>query len=171
MKQAKLFPVLLVGYGNYDRQDDGVAWHILSRLAHRLNISLPDEPESFEFSPGQPVDFYYSLQLTPEMADLLGNYRRVCFIDAHTGAVPEEIHFAALHPQEQASPFTHHMTPAMLLYVAELMVPQLPDSILVSVRGYQFTFERELSPATDQLAGQAVDRISQWLGSLQSENL
>lgn len=162
MDTNPLFPVLILGFGNLDRQDDGVAWHILSRLADRLGRPFPNQPEEFEFLPGQPVDFLFSLQLVPEMAETLSQYQRVCFIDAHTGAVPDELRVEVLSPQEQGSPFTHHLTAAALLNLTQQIYAGSPRSILISVRGYEFNFSQELSPATQQLAGQAVDAILTW---------
>lgn len=157
------FPVLLLGFGNLDREDDGVAWHILARLATRMGRPFPVRPEEFEYQPGQPVDFLFSLQLVPEMAETIHAYRRVCFIDAHTGAVPQELNVQALAPQDQVSPFTHHLTAPALLRLAQLMYADAPEAILVSVRGYEFNFSQELSPATNRVASLAVEHILEWL--------
>ncbi len=163
MNRSHTFPILLLGYGNFDREDDGVAWHILARVAARLGLSLPTAPEDFEFNPGNQIDFYFSLQLVPEMAETISSYARVCFIDAHTGAVPEEIHSEVLVPRQQASPFTHHMTPATLLTLAATLYNQEPQSMLISVRGYDFGFSQLLTPRTDALATQAVEQILGWI--------
>jgi hydrogenase maturation protease len=163
MEEINQFPVLLLGYGNLDREDDGVAWHVLSRLARRLGRQFPDKPEDFEFLPGEQIDFYFSLQLVPELAETISQYARVCFIDAHTGAVPEEIHQETISPQMQTSSFTHHLTAAMLLNLANTLYMKAPDATLISVRGYSFEFSQQLSPKTDQLADQAVKLILAWL--------
>jgi Ni,Fe-hydrogenase maturation factor len=47
MNQPGSSPVLIVGYGNYDREDDGVAWHILERLANHLGQPLAESPVEF----------------------------------------------------------------------------------------------------------------------------
>ena len=155
--------VLVSGYGNYDREDDGVAWHILERLAKRIGQPLETSPDEFEFKPGNDIDLMYSLQLYPEMAELLIGYSRVCFVDAHTGAVPEEVHIEELSAQHQSSPFTHHLTAATLLNLTESIYQTRPAALLISVRGYSFRFTRNLSPATSILADQAVDQIAEWL--------
>jgi len=165
MTSSLTFPVLCLGYGNQDREDDGVAWHILARLAGRLNIPFPSRVEEFEFHPGGQVDLFYSLQLYPELAEMTLQYPRFCFIDAHTGAVPEEIHLEVLKPAPQSSPFTHHLTPAALLHLAATVYHQQPSSILVSVRGYSFQFTQQLSQKTNVLADLAVDQILTWIGS------
>ncbi len=155
---------LIIGYGNFDREDDGVAWHVLSTLALRLGHDVPAEPEEGLEPEGDEVDFLFRLQLTPEIAETVSGYERVCFVDAHTGAVPEELHVETLEPQFQASPFTHHMTPETCLSIAETLYNKRPEGILVSVRGYEFGFARSLSLKTAALAEQAVDTIWKWLG-------
>lgn len=164
MEETTQFPVLIAGYGNFDRQDDGVAWHILARLASRLQIPFAALPEEFEFNPGQPIDFFFSLQLYPELAETVSHYARVCFVDAHTGAVPHEVNLERLAPVQQSSPFTHHLTASTLLSLASGIYQANPASLLVSVRGYGFEFSQQLSPATDALADQAVEQILAWLG-------
>jgi Ni,Fe-hydrogenase maturation factor len=165
MTNSLAFPVLCLGYGNLDRQDDGVAWHILTRLAGRLKISFPATVEEFEFLPGGKVDLFYSLQLYPELSEMALVYPRLCFIDAHTGAVPEEIHLEALKPVPQSSPFTHHLTPAALLNLSATVYNREPSSLLVSVRGYSFQFTQQLSSRTDHLADLAVEKILGWIGT------
>jgi hydrogenase maturation protease len=155
---------LIIGYGNADRQDDGVAWHVLAALRRRLG---KPEAEAFDdaFEPeGENPDFLFTLQLTPEMAETVADYQRVCFVDAHTGNVPEEIHLRQLQAKYQRSPFTHHLTPDTLLALCEQLYSQTPDAILVSVRGYQFGFESSLSPETQALVEPALKKILRWLG-------
>jgi Ni,Fe-hydrogenase maturation factor len=97
------------------------------------------------------------------MAELLTGYPRVCFVDAHTGAVPDDVHMEDLSPQHQSSPFTHHLTAATLLNLTESIYQTRPEALLISVRGYSFRFARQLSPATHLLADQAVQHIVEWL--------
>jgi hydrogenase maturation protease len=154
---------IIIGYGNPDREDDGVAWHILAALTARLGEPVPDlYVDGFE-PQGKPVDFMFRLQLMPELAETISEYDRVCFVDAHTGAVPEEVHVAELSAQFQASPFTHHMTPETCLSLSQALYGKAPQAMLVSVRGYAFGFAHTLSPRTAELADDAVNRIWQWL--------
>lgn len=153
---------LFIGYGNPDRQDDGVAWHVLAGIANQLGIktsSLWEEP-----LPSTPeADFIFQLQLTPELAQDLTAYDRVCFVDAHTGKIPTNVQMVHVTPEYQTSPFTHHLTPEMLLSMCESLFNHKPEAILVSVRGYQFGFETELSPFTKSLVNEAVARTVGWL--------
>jgi len=154
---------LVFGYGNADREDDGVAWHILREVMQRNHLPVPEDLDIDFQDETDQVDYVFQLQLTPEVANDLEKYDRVCFIDAHTGAVPEEIHFEAVQPHFQKSPFTHHLTAASLLSIADTIHHKTPETILMSVRGYQFGFARTLSEATSLLTHQAADIIINWL--------
>ncbi len=105
----------------------------------------------------------YLLQLVPEIADEFSGFDKVVFIDAHTGAVGEEIHLEQLSSHFQASPLTHHLTPASCLAIAAALHGDAPEALLVSVRGYQFGFENQLSPQTASLVPLAADAILKWL--------
>jgi hydrogenase maturation protease len=160
-----LSKTLIVGYGNPDREDDGVAWHILTRLAERLERPDPvQDVESLECRDGAP-DLLCWLQLEPDLAETAADYDRVCFVDAHTGAYAEDVRIEEMAGEFQASPFTHHMTPGTVLALAKTLHGRTPQGIVVSVRGYRFGFARALSPATAQLAEAATERIMTWLKS------
>jgi hydrogenase maturation protease len=157
--------VLIFGYGNFDRQDDGVAWHVLAAVARRMSRAGPASPAE-DFPPtGNSPDFMFELQLTPELAETVALYDRVCFVDAHTGAVPNEVNVEELTSEFQSSPFTHHMTASTLLSFAATLYDARPPAILVSVRGYEFGFERALSERTASLSEEAADRIVAWINS------
>lgn len=162
-EEAKLKPTLIFAYGNFDREDDGVAWHIAKMLAQKYGQDFPDSPEDEFPLPGPYPHIRFDLQLLPELAEELVNYERVVFIDAHTGAVPDDLNIQELSPSFQNSPLTHHMTPQTVLEIAKTLYNAQPQALLVSVRGYQFGFSRELSAQTAELAAQAVMKIEVWL--------
>lgn len=155
---------LLIGYGNPDREDDGVAWHILRALAIKMGLPAPASYED-EFSQNTQVDFAFFLQLTPEMAEEIADYEHVCFLDAHTGAIPEPVHLVNVESNFQHSPFTHHLTPQSLVSICETIYGKKPDAALLSVRGYQFLFSRQLSEETRALVPEAVDLVWEWLST------
>ncbi|MGQ9904443.1 MAG: hydrogenase maturation protease [Anaerolineae bacterium] len=154
---------LIIGYGNPDREDDGVGWRIVERLAAQLpGAAIAQsvlDPQPREDIPSLLV----ALQLVPEMAETVARYERVCFVDAHTGAYPNDLNIAETQAIFQSSPFTHHLTPDTLLALTRAAYDRAPEGMVISVRGYQFGFKQTLSPATDALANQAVDRILEWL--------
>ena len=153
---------LIIGYGNPDREDDGVAWHILHALTTRLGLDSPDSYED-EFPESALIDFAFYLQLTPEMAEDISVYEYVCFVDAHTGNIPEPVRLINVESEFQASPFTHHLTPQSLLSMCETIYGKKPDAALLSVLGHRFLFSRQLSAETAQLVPPAVELIWDWL--------
>jgi Ni,Fe-hydrogenase maturation factor len=105
------------------------------------------------------LDIWYNFQLLPEMAETIAEYDQAIFIDAHTGEIQEDISFKPIKPEFQNSPFTHHFTPASCLAVAESIKGRYPKAFLLSVRGYQFAFNRDLSKETLTLVEKAFELI------------
>ena len=154
---------LLIGYGNPDREDDGVAWHILRGVADFFGLIIPDNLDEDLIKVDEKLHFLFDLQLIPEMTYDMAQYPRLCFVDAHTGALESDLNMQILDRKFQKSPLTHHMTPQTILSILEQTFNHKPDAILVSVRGYQFGFENFLSPKTKKLATDAIEKISQWI--------
>lgn len=156
--------LLILGYGNPDREDDGVAWHILRAITLKLGLPAPDSYEN-EFPEYEWIDFAFHLQLTPEMAEDINEYPYVVFVDAHTGNIPEPVRLIDVESEFQNSPFTHHLTPQSLMSMCETLYKKKPDAALVSVLGYRFLFTRQLSVETAQLVPQAVELIWNWMSA------
>jgi hydrogenase maturation protease len=154
---------LILGYGNPDRQDDGVAWMIVKEVAERLAIDPPSLDDPLVSSMSGNITLHVALQLLPEMAELISKYERACFVDAHTGRVPEDLSIEPLGAEFQKSPFTHHLAPQTLLSLSKTLYQNSPEAELVSVRGYEFGFTNQLSTRTRMLAYQAVKHILAWL--------
>jgi len=66
--------LLILGYGNPLRGDDGVGWHAVHRLRER--------------SAELDADVMSCHQLTPELAEAVSRAERVIFIDARVGPTP-----------------------------------------------------------------------------------
>ena len=155
---------LIIGYGNPDREDDGVAWHILRALTIRLGLNSPESYED-EFPQSPQIEFAFYLQLTPELAEDISLYPYVCFVDAHTGNIPEPVRLVAVESEFQNSPFTHHLTPQSLMSMCETIYGKRPDAALLSVLGHRFLFTRELSQETSTLVPGAVQLIWDWIAA------
>lgn len=155
--------VLIIGYGNPDRQDDGVGYQALIRLQKALKRPIPMDAYDDIQPEGENPDFWFDLQLKPEMAEVIAQYDHVFFIDAHTGAVPEDVSWRELSPVLLSSPLTHHLTPESALSLCEMLYGKKPEAILISIRGYEFGFSSTLSQQTDEYLNNAVTRILTWL--------
>ena len=161
--------ILVVGYGNVDREDDGVGWHVLEKLADHFGrpvLALDGGVFEREHNP----QLVFVLQLTPEMAESLAEYDFICFVDAHTGAYEEEVRIAPIEPGYQTSPFTHHLTPESCLDLAQKLYGHAPPGLMVSVRGYEFGYRAGLSTRTAPLVDVAVGRIVDWIDQTGSKS-
>jgi hydrogenase maturation protease len=156
---------LIIGYGNADRQDDGVGWHVLKNLAEKIGCTIPEDPGAPIEIENEHVDLLFILQIFPELAETISHYKRICFVDAHTADIKDEIAWNEISPAYERSPLTHHMSPKTVLSITATIYDHIPEVILVSIRGYHFQFERELSPKTAALAEKATHRIWAWIYS------
>jgi len=150
---------LIVGYGNPYRTDDGAGYHVLSEIARRLGRPPLGPDDDGLDQMGGEVDLVCLRQLLPELAEKLGSYDLVIFVDAHTGAYDEALRCVPLQPNYAPSAFTHHMKPEALLGLTTAFSEAVPRSFLFSIRGYDFDLGEELSDQTSRLADQATQRI------------
>ncbi len=123
---------------------------------------LTDSDEGI-FPEGQNLDFWFNLQLMPEMASEMLDYQRICFVDAHTGAIEKEIQVKEIKSIFQNSPLTHHMTAEAFVSILQHLYGHQPETLLASIRGYQFRFKRSLSEKTKELCEQAIFEIVEWI--------
>jgi len=150
---------IIMGYGNPDRGDDGVAFYIINRLLS-VNGLLSMDLFSQEIIPlNSTTDLWFNLQLLPEVANILGNYETALFIDAHTSEINEEIQFIEIDAIYQTSPFTHHISPQTCLAITKEIFGKAPKSYLVSILGTEFQFTTHLSQKTNSLADMAINQI------------
>lgn len=116
--------VLIIGYGNPLRCDDGLAWHAASELA-RLNL-------------GKDVEVLTRHQLTPELALPVSQAETVLFLDASRIGAPGEIASRPVKPQSTSVVFTHDCTPEGILLLAEQLYGSCPEAQVVSLCGECF---------------------------------
>jgi len=154
--QAK---TLIIAYGNRDREDDGAGWHILNQLAHRLGLETPEFPGEQVSTADGKLTLLYLFQLLPEMAEDIGDYEQLIFIDAHNSPSLPDLVFQEVSPDQTHSAFTHHLSASELLAIAQVLGKKLPLSWMLSVRGFSFRFAEALSPETAELVDQAFSRL------------
>jgi hydrogenase maturation protease len=134
--------VLIIGYGNTLRGDDGFGY----RAAERLR-SLIDRPG---------VEVIAAHQLTPELVEPLSRADSVIFIDAASHGAVGELKREAVFPSAEPAAFSHSVTPAGLLTAALCLYGRAPEAMLYSVAGEQFGYGEALSPLIEA----ALDRIA-----------
>jgi hydrogenase maturation protease len=157
---------LVIGYGNIDRADDGIAYYVINALRRRLGQRILTEDNTGLEELGKEVDSIFLGQLVPELMDVLTDYQQVIFVDAHVYENLENLHCAPVVPDYTSTTFTHHITPALLLAFFKTLYHREPAGNLVSIRGYDFDFHRDLSADTKALVEPAVEHILQLMKTL-----
>ncbi|MBN2006851.1 MAG: hydrogenase maturation protease [Anaerolineae bacterium] len=153
--------MLIVGFGNLYRRDDGVGRHVLNALLQRWGRPPLDPLDDGFEDLGHAVDVVCLHQLVPELVETLKDYRQVVFVDAH---VPDDATpplYEAPLAVEHRTPFVYHQThPSTLLALAQSLYGSAPAATLISVQGHDFDFGEGLSAETAALAQMAVERIA-----------
>jgi hydrogenase maturation protease len=122
--------VLVYGYGNPGRRDDGLGPALIAAL-EQLGLA------------GVTLDANY--QLTVEDAALVAQHDVVVFVDADA-AGPEPFWFGAIEPANDLSFSTHSVRPEAVLALARGALGGRTAGYLLGIRGYEFDeFGEELS--------------------------
>ncbi|MEN6376156.1 MAG: hydrogenase maturation protease [Smithella sp.] len=150
---------IVVGYGNIDRADDGVAYEVINALRLRLGQAILSEGDTGLEGLGSSPDSIFLIQLMPEIMEVLIGYDRIIFVDAHAGANINDLNCTPIKPEYVSSTFTHHMTPASLLAFMKVLYDREPFGHIVSLKGCDFDFKRMLSDSTRNLIPDAVEEI------------
>ena len=143
--------VLVIGYGNPLRSDDGFGWHVSRLLASALA--------------GRDAEVITCHQLTPELAEPLSHCRRAVFIDADAQGQPGDINRRPVSPQvPTSSAFTHSCTPSGLLASAERLYGHHPEAVVITVSAQSFAFGDTLSPVVSATLPEVVDQVCREVG-------
>ncbi len=129
-------PVLLLGYGNLSRGDDGLGPALLEMIVE--DRALGRAPDIF--------DTLTDYQLQIEHALDMQKRRLVVFIDASISATAP-FDYSRLEPCRDNSYTSHAMSPAALLAVyAQVCGEPLPDAYLLGISAYQFELGTSITP-------------------------
>jgi hydrogenase maturation protease len=124
--------ILIIGYGNLLRGDDGVGCH----AACALEEAFRNDSE---------VEVIASQQLTPEMAEDVSRRAFVLFIDASFGETPGMIKRAVVAPDAGPASFSHYLTPSSLLTAAEQLYGDAPPAMSLTLAGWCFEMGSKMS--------------------------
>jgi hydrogenase maturation protease len=124
--------ILILGYGNPLRSDDGLGWRAAEELSRTLS------------SPH--VEVLARHQLTPELADAVRQADAVFFIDATRDGEPGELTCEPVSPLPTNERFSHQLSPAGILALARQLYGACPRAFLVSLCGECFDYGEKLSP-------------------------
>jgi hydrogenase maturation protease len=140
--------VLVVGYGNSLRGDDGLGWHAVALLARDPRLA--------------GVEVLARHQLTPELAEDVSRASLVVLVDARAGGgAPGEVTVRRVAPAGPARPaWSHRLDPPSLVGLAGALYGTAPPVFLVSAAVATCEVGERLSPALERALPRVVDTVA-----------
>jgi hydrogenase maturation protease len=138
------YDVVVIGYGNELRGDDGIGPRLAGEVAARN-------------WPG--VRVVAVAQLTPELAKVLADAQRAIFIDAGVPAEGEPVRVLHVEPRGPGPALTHFGDPHGLLALSRALYGKAPRAWLVRVAGHDFGLGEALSSEVQHRAQKALEHI------------
>ena len=140
--------VLVIGYGNALRGDDGVGWHAAARLAGDPRLAGAEVLARHQLTPARPTDV---------AGASLG-----VVVDARADAgAPGSVSVRRLRPRGDAAPgWSHHLDPAALAGLAGALYGAVPPVVLVSVAVASLAGGDRLSPAVQEALPGVVEAVA-----------
>lgn len=146
-------PVLLLGYGNSSRGDDGLGPALLEMIEEERVLGRA--PDIF--------DTLTDYQLQIEHVLDLQKRQLVVFIDASLSATAP-FDYSCLEPCRDNSYTSHAMSPASLLAVYEKVCSEpLADAYLLGICAYQFDLGTSITAQAREHLGQAGNFVRELL--------
>ena len=135
--------ILVIGYGNTLRRDDGVGPKVAEAVA---TLALPG------------VRALACPLLTPELAEPVSRARVAIFVDAAVDA-PREVQLRKLAPADTSQIMAHAASPATLLALARDVFGRAPEAWLLTIPVENIGIGEELSAFARRGLETAVEEI------------
>lgn len=140
--------ILLIGYGNPGRLDDGLGPALADALSRRG-------------IPGLAVDSDY--QLTVEDAEAVARHETAILADA-AAAGPEPFAWHEVTEEEESGFTTHSVQPGQLLGLARNLFGAKTRLYVLGIRGYRFSdFGEGLSKQAQENLAAAGGFVEEWI--------
>lgn len=146
--------VLLIGYGNPLRCDDGVGQEIAKQVAA---WGMPN------------VEAIAVHQLTPELVEALAKVEVAIFVDAYLATVDQEVQVRSLEVARSGMTLGHWCEPQVLLAMTQVLYSRHPQAWWVMVPGVDFELGDLLSPMARQGMESALQHIEYLIQSARTE--
>lgn len=142
--------LLVVGYGNTLRSDDGVGPRAAEAMAA---LHLPG------------VDTLVCALLTPELADPISRASRVVFVDAAIDA-PQNVELRPLQPAASSQVMAHAADPRTLLALARDVFGRAPQAWWLTIPVENLSLGENLSPRAARGLREAMATLRGLAGTL-----
>lgn len=143
--------ILLIGYGNTLRGDDGIGPRVAEAVRH---LRLPG------------VHTLICPLLTPEIADPISQAEKVIFVDAAMDT-PNEVQWRKLEPNETSQLMAHAADPRTMLALARDVFGRVPEAWWLTIPAVDLGFREDFSPAVQKKFAEAVRKIQVFCRSSQ----
>jgi hydrogenase maturation protease len=138
--------VLVVGYGNTLRSDDGIGWHAAGLLAADPRLA--------------GADVLACHQLVPELATDIRRASLVVLVDAAADGDPGTVSVRRVRPRSpRPASWSHHLDPEALAGLAEALYGAVPPIALVRVAAGSFAEGDRLSKALERALPRVVEVV------------
>ena len=135
--------LLVIGYGNPLRCDDGVGPKVVEAIEE---LHLPD------------LRTLVCQQLSPEHAEAVSQARAVIFVDATVDA-PKDVQLRKLEPNESSQLMAHAADPRTMLALARDVFGHCPEAWWLTIPAVKLGFGEELSPVARHGYQVALEQI------------
>lgn len=142
--------ILIIGYGNTLRGDDGVGYKI-AEIIEQWNINH--------------ITSLAVHQLTPDLAEKISKADTVIFIDAVpiTDINTAKLEIKTISSHQKTNNLAHHNNPEQLLSLTQAIYQKAPKSSWILVPAINFNFSEHLSPITEKYAKLCLEKIKEFL--------
>lgn len=145
--------ILVYGYGNPGRQDDGLGAALVEKL-NRDNMT------------GVVTDVNYQLNLEDALS--LTGKSHVIFVDAAI-ELDEPFTFSEIEPAREVCFTTHAMTPQSLLAVHKELYNNNIKAYILAIRGYNWDLKEELTREAGKNLEKAYAYIKNFIKTVENK--
>ncbi|KAF0129642.1 MAG: hydrogenase maturation protease [Bacteroidetes bacterium] len=144
--------ILVYGYGNPGRQDDGLGAALIQKIDEWLT--------SF---PSQKIITDTNYQLNIEDAASVSEASKVIFVDASIEEI-ENFSFTEVKASDARVEFSMHaVSPAFVIDLCTKMYGKAPNAYLLHIKGYEWDFREELTPGAQTNLSLAFEFLCDFL--------
>jgi len=150
------FQILIYGYGNPGREDDGLGYAMVRKL------------EAWVRESGiSGIEFDTNYQLNIEDAEAISGKDLVFFIDASTEEI-EDFILTDVNGESDVSFTTHAASPGYIVKLCSELFSKAPPVKLLHIKGYQWEFREGLSEKAKSNLQNAFSFMKEYLLNLQT---
>jgi hydrogenase maturation protease len=137
--------ILIIGYGNPLRGDDGIGWHAAGLLQQH-------------YAHDRRIEVLQCRQLAPELAADIASSDHVIFIDAVEAGPAGSIRHCTVCGEAHLTFTTHSCDPQALLASCLDLYGKCPTAALVAVTGESFAVQQQLTATLERALPLVVNR-------------